>query len=122
VIDNEDNQFQCKNLKNQIKMTATEFLKDLPSKIKPELLEGLETVFHFILEEEGEYTVTVRNGSITTEQGLSDEPKCVVKTKAETLVSLIKGDLNPMMAVMTGKIKISNPGEMIKYAKVFGLM
>lgn len=103
-------------------MTATEFLKDLPSKIKPELLEGLETVFHFILEEEGEYTVTVRNGSITTEQGLSDEPKCVVKTKAETLVSLIKGDLNPMMAVMTGKIKISNPGEMIKYAKVFGLM
>lgn len=103
-------------------MTATEFLKDLPSKIKPELLEGLETVFHFILEDEGEYTVTVHNGSITTEQGLSDEPKCVVKTKAETLVSLIKGDLNPMMAVMTGKIKISNPGEMIKYAKVFGLM
>jgi putative sterol carrier protein len=103
-------------------MTATEFLKDLPSKIKPELLEGLETVFHFILEDEGEYTVTVHNGSITTEQGLSDDPKCVVKTKPETLVSLIKGDLNPMMAVMTGKIKISNPGEMIKYAKVFGLM
>ena len=95
-------------------MTATEFLKDLPSKIKPELLEGLETVFHFILEDEGEYTVTVHNGSITTEQGLSDDPKCVVKTKPETLVSLIKGDLNPMMAVMTGKIKISNPGEMIK--------
>lgn len=103
-------------------MTATEFLKELPAKIKPEQLEGLETVFHFILEEQGEYTVTVRNGQIFTEEGLSDEPKCVVKSKPDILVALINGDMNPMMAVMTGKIKISNPGEMIKYAKVFGLM
>jgi hypothetical protein len=27
-----------------------------------------------------------------------------------------------MMAMMTGKLKISNPGEMLKYAKMFGLM
>mgnify|MGYP001232397907 CR=1 FL=1 len=103
-------------------MTATEFLKELPSKIKPELLEGLDTVFHFILEDESEWTVTVRDGKIATQQGLGEEPKCVVKSKPETLVALIKGVMNPMMAVMTGKIKISNPGEMIKYAKIFGLM
>ncbi|MBK8429598.1 MAG: hypothetical protein IPL27_28240 [Lewinellaceae bacterium] len=35
---------------------------------------------------------------------------------------MLSGDLNPMMAMMTGKLKISNPGEMLKYAKMFGLM
>jgi len=27
-----------------------------------------------------------------------------------------------MLAVLTGKVKISNQGEMMKYAKIFGLM
>ncbi|MEP7266863.1 MAG: SCP2 sterol-binding domain-containing protein [Saprospiraceae bacterium] len=103
-------------------MNASEFLKNLPAKIKPELLEGLETIFHFDLEEEGQYTVYIKDNQVTVDQGLCDEPKCVVKAKPETLMKIVNGDMNPMMAVMTGKIKISNPGEMIKYAKVFGLM
>jgi putative sterol carrier protein len=105
-------------------MTATDFLKNLPQRIKPELLEGLETIFHFDLEGEGggQFTVYVKNGQVTVDQGLCDEAKCVVKAKTDVLMAIVKGDMNPMMAVMTGKIKISNPGEMIKYAKVFGLM
>jgi len=34
------------------------------------------------------------------------EADCTIKTKAETLKKLQSGDLNPMMAMMTGKIKI----------------
>ncbi len=29
---------------------------------------------------------------------------------------------NPMMAMMMGKLKISNPAAMLKYAKILGLM
>lgn len=105
-------------------MTAAEFLQELPTKVRPELLEGIDTIFHFDLEGEGggQYTVYVKDGKVNVEQGLNDEPKCVVKTKTETLLGIISKDINPMMAVMTGKIKISNPGELIKYAKIFGLM
>ena len=35
---------------------------------------------------------------------------------------LLNKDVNPMMALLTGKLKISNQGEMLKYAKIFGLM
>jgi putative sterol carrier protein len=34
------------------------------------------------------------------------EADCTISTKIETLDALRKGELNPMMAVMTGKIKI----------------
>ncbi len=105
-------------------MDATSFLKDLPGKIKPELLEGMETLFHFDLEGEGggQYTVKVKDGKLEVNPGLNEEPKCVVKASTDTLMGIVEGKINPMMAVMTGKIKISNPGEMIKYAKIFGLM
>jgi putative sterol carrier protein len=105
-------------------MTAADFLKELPSKVRPELLEGIDTIFHFDLEGEGggQYTVSVKDGQVTVDPGLIHEPKCVVKTKTETLMGIVSKDINPMMAVMTGKIKISNPGELIKYAKIFGLM
>jgi putative sterol carrier protein len=35
------------------------------------------------------------------------EADCTISTTAETFMKLKSGDLNPMMAVMTGKIKIS---------------
>lgn len=35
-----------------------------------------------------------------------DEADCVIISSAETFNKLKSGDLNPMMAVMTGKIKI----------------
>ncbi len=105
-------------------MTVSDFLKSLPSKVKPELLEGIETIFHFDIDGDGggQYTVYVANGRITVDQGLCDEPKCAIKTSTDTLMGIVNKEINPMMAVMTGKIKISNPGELIKYAKIFGLM
>jgi len=36
----------------------------------------------------------------------NDEADCTITSTVETLVKLKSGDLNPMMAVMSGKIKI----------------
>jgi acyl-CoA dehydrogenase len=35
-----------------------------------------------------------------------EEAACVISTDMETFIKLRSGDLNPMMAVMTGKVKI----------------
>jgi len=40
----------------------------------------------------------------------------------QNFMGIVTGKLNPMMAILTGKVKISNQGEMLKYAKMFGLM
>lgn len=113
-----------KKVNNSTEMTASEFIQSLPQKAKPEVLEGLSTIFHFEISGDGggEFTVKVDDGKMSVENGLHGDPKCSVKSKAETLVKVVKGEENAMSAVMFGKIKISNVGEMMKYAKIFGLM
>lgn len=105
-------------------MTSRDFIFSLPNKISSQAIEGHETTFHFILEGEGggEYTVHVHDNQVDTIEGLTGDPSCVIKATNENFLSLIRGDLNPMMAVLTGKVRISNQGEMLRYAKIFGLM
>ena len=105
-------------------MSTRDILYGLPGKVSPSAIEGLETVFHFDIDGEqgGQYTIQVANGAVKVEDGLNGDPKCVVRASDKNFIDLIKGDLNPMMAVLTGKVKISNQGEMMKYAKIFGLM
>jgi putative sterol carrier protein len=98
------------------------FLFSLPDKAKPEVLEGHNTLFHFDVADAGQFTVRVSDGKLTVAEGLNGDPSCKVTTTAESFSKVLSGDLNPMMAMMTGKLKISNPGEMLKYAKIFGLM
>jgi putative sterol carrier protein len=101
---------------------AKEFLNALPAKVNPAAIEGLSTLFHFEVSDSGSYTVQLQDGKIDVQEGLHGSPSCTVKTSQESMGKLISGDLNPMMAMMTGKLKISNPGELLKYAKIFGLM
>lgn len=105
-------------------MTSKDFLYALPAKVAPAAIEGLNTLFHFDLEGEngGQFTITVADQKVTVTDGLSGEPNCTVRATGDHFISLATGELNPMMAILTGKVKISNQGEMLKFAKVFGLM
>jgi putative sterol carrier protein len=103
-------------------MDIKQFLFSLPEKVAPEVVEGLSTLFHFDITDAGQFTVKLDDGKFEVSEGLSGDPNCKVSTSAESFKKLLARDLNPMMAMMTGKLKISNPGEMLKYAKIFGLM
>jgi len=105
-------------------MTAKEFITGLPEKVNPAVLEGVQTNFHFDIEGEGggQFSVIVEGGKVAVKEGFEGEAKCKVSAKADNLMGVVKGDINPMMAVLTGKVKISNQAEMLKYAKIFGLM
>lgn len=105
-------------------MNALEFIQSLGSKVNPEAIAGHNTVFHFEIEGDGggQKTVQVVDGKLEVLDGLVGESKCTVKVKGDTLMKIVKGDENAMMAFMMGKIKVSNPGELMKYSKIFGLM
>ena len=49
-----------------------------------------------------------------------DDADCTITTSLETLMKMKSGDLNPMMAVMGGKVKIS--GDMGLAMKLQGMM
>ncbi len=105
-------------------MTAKEFIQGLPAKVKPEALAGVNTTFHFDISgaDGGQYTISVADNKIESAEGLVGTPKCVVSGSDQNFMGIVTGKLNPMMAILTGKVKISNQGEMLKYAKMFGLM
>ena len=105
-------------------MNALELITSLKDKINPDAIAGHNTVFHFDVSGDGggQKTISIIDGKVDIQDGLVGEPKCAVSVKAETLVKLMTGKENPMMAFMMGKIKVSNPGELMKYSKIFGLM
>lgn len=103
-------------------MNIKEFLFALPERIRPEAVEGLSTLFHFDIADAGKFTVKLDDGKMSVSEGLEGDAVCKVSASADTLGKLLSKDLNPMMAMMTGKLKISNPGAMIQYAKIFGFM
>ncbi len=99
-------------------MTAKEIVLGLPSRFKGGSDEGL---FHFKLEGEGggEFTVSVANGTCTAVEGLSGEADCVITASASDFEDAELGRTNKQMAVMMGKIKISNLGAMLKFLTMF---
>lgn len=106
-------------------VSARDFILGLASKINPEALVGkADTNFHFKLDGEGggDFTAAIENEKLSITEGLSGTPKCVVSTTPQILMEIVRKERNPTMAFMMGKIKVSNIGELTKYAKTFGLM
>lgn len=105
-------------------METFDFLMNLPNKVNALALEGMNTCFHFDLEGEGggQVSVIVENGHMLSKEGLIGTANCVIKAQASDLKKVFKGELNPMMAILTGKLKISNQSEMLKFAKLLGWM
>ncbi|MCB0662165.1 MAG: SCP2 sterol-binding domain-containing protein [Saprospiraceae bacterium] len=105
-------------------MTAKEFIYSLPGQVNPDAIEGHESTFHFNLSGEGggEFTVHVLDGKVDVADGFNGDPKCIVTAKADDMMGVVNKTLNPIMAITMGKLKISNLGEMMRYAQVFGFL
>lgn len=102
-------------------MTAKDYLSALPSKINPDDLKDIATVIHFDLKDE-QYTIEVKDGAASFIEGIEGDPEVVITAKPDDFAKVASGETNPMMAMMMGKLKISNPAAMMKYAKLLGLM
>lgn len=102
-------------------MTAKELILSLPSRIKPEAGKGINIIFHFIISGDngGSFNVKVDDGVCTVQAGLTGDPKCVVETSSTDYEDVEYGRTNAQMAVLFGKIKVSNIGSMLKFVEMF---
>jgi putative sterol carrier protein len=101
--------------------TLLEYFKSLETKLTVAELEGISTQINFELGEK-DYHLKVQDQKISYAEGKLEDAEINIKSSESDLLDIIKGETNPMMAMMLGKIKISNPGAMMKYAKLLGLM
>jgi putative sterol carrier protein len=102
-------------------ITAKQIIESAPARFRPEKANGINTIFHFELigEPTIAYTFVIKNGSFELKEGLHGEATCVVKTTQDLYVELETGKANPQLALMMGKVKVSNISEMMGFAKLF---
>lgn len=100
---------------------AKEIILSLPLRIKADKLNGHSTVFHFDISGEngGQFTVNVKEGKCEVANGLNGEAECTVTTDSETYRQVEMGEMAPEMAVMGGKIRISNLQAMMQFSRWF---
>ena len=72
----------------------------------------------FVIDGECIYLDGMGAENVVTNEDL--EADCVISAKGEDYLKLMKGEMNPMMAVMTGKVKIK--GDMGVAMKLKSLM
>lgn len=102
--------------------TAREIVLSLPDRLKKhKVADDYETVVNLDIEGErgGQFTVTVKDKECTVEEGFVGTPKCKVTTKDSTYEATELGRENAQMAVMMGKIKLTNIAEMLTFVTLF---
>ena len=63
--------------------------------------------FDYTGREAGTWTLVVRDGAVTYAQGAATNPNTTVTVDSDNWLAILAGTLNPMSAVMSGKLKIA---------------
>lgn len=102
-------------------VTVEALFASLPSRLRPERTEGWRTRFHYKIAGASapEWTVVIDGETCTVARGLEGEASCVVEMDEETYLGIETGQINPQVAFMMGKVKVSDIGEMMRYIKAF---
>lgn len=88
--------------------TVEEIFAEMPNRIDSAKLAGLDMSIMFDLsgEQGGQYTLVVADGAANVINGASDNPTATLKMDAADWQAMATGNLNPMTAFMTGKVKV----------------
>ena len=101
---------------------AKDIITSLSSRYRPEKAPtGYATTVHFNISggNGGKFTVNVANGVCDVQEGHQGTAKCTVTAKDKTYEDVELGRSNPQMAVMMGKIRLSNLSEMMTFSTLF---
>ncbi|MBU0516528.1 MAG: SDR family NAD(P)-dependent oxidoreductase, partial [Proteobacteria bacterium] len=95
-------------------MTVAGVFDGMGDAFQPQAAAGVEVVFQFKISGDGggDWVVTVKDGQIEVDEGTIDQPTTVIKMGDDDFVALIKGELNPMSAFTSGKLRIE--GDIMK--------
>lgn len=95
-----------------------QIFETIPKRFKAEKSTYDHAIFHFDFGTE-KFSVIINKDNCTIEPELVGKSVCEVKTTAETYINIETGNANAQMAMFTGKLKVSNVNEMMRFAKLF---
>ena len=105
-------------------LTVNDIFTALPERFNPEAAGDWTAKIQFNFgEDEDSWYIDVADGSINVGQGTVEDATATVTTTSDTWVGLVTGEVNGMMAMMSGKLQIAgNMGHVMKLQdrNVFG--
>jgi putative sterol carrier protein len=85
--------------------TARELFEGLEGRIDPARTRGTTASYRFDVQGAGSWHVDVNDGAVhVTESDASAD--CVIRASEENLLRIVRGELNPVTAYMTGRVKV----------------
>ena len=85
--------------------SAREFFETLEERIDPARTRGTNASYRFDVEGVGSWRVEVNDGDVDARE--SDAPAdCVIRAREEVFLRLVRGEQDPLMAYMLGKVKV----------------
>jgi putative sterol carrier protein len=102
--------------------TVAGVFAEMQTKFRPEKAQGLNATFQFDIsgDDGGIWNAVVADGAATFGEGAAEEPTVTIKASSEDWLKIVNGSLNPQMAFMTGKLKVTgNIGLATKLQSLF---
>ena len=88
-------------------MRAREFFAELPEKTDPARIAGLEHSYIFDVTGEGVWLVRLHEGKLTVTENPDGEAEVRFTLSGDTFDRITERKQNPMLAYMTGKVKVT---------------
>ena len=85
-------------------MTAHELLRKMPEVLDREAAAGIDATIQYDVAEPLHHVL--KDGEVTIHEGPAEEPDLVVRVDDEDLRKLFYGEMNPLTAFMSGRIKV----------------
>jgi putative sterol carrier protein len=104
--------------------TVAELFEKMPGQFQADKAGDMNAVILFDLSGEGggQWSVSIADGKCDVTQGAADSPKSTVRMDAGDYHDMITGKLNPMMAFMSGKVKVEGDlNTVMKFQQIFGM-
>jgi putative sterol carrier protein len=105
-------------------MSVAELFNSMPGRLQADKAEGVNMSILFDLSgaEGGQWSVDVADGKVNVNEGAgASTPNATVRMTAEDFQAMSSGSLNPMMAFMTGKVKVEGDlNSVMKFQQLVG--
>src|SRR6185436_9772363 len=98
---------------------VTQVFKHFPAGFKPGGSPGWRAIMHWKVKGGTDQTIVVENDACSVHTGLQGTATCTVTVDKDTLVAMLKGEIDPTKAFMSGKAQADNMGDLMKMAMAF---
>jgi len=89
--------------------SCKQVFEQMPSRFKKEAAQGLKAVYQFDLSGEGggKWQISINNDHCDVKEGAHPSPNVTISMAANDYLDMVAGKLNPQMAFMSGKLRMS---------------